>query len=205
MKLLDTIAAISTPYGRGGVALIRISGADAVRIAEDVFESARKIPLSEIEAGKMVYGAIYEPSADKVRSHIDDGMAVRFAAPRSFTGEDTVEISCHGGILVTKRVLGACLAAGARHAEAGEFTRRAFINGKLALSEAESLGRLLDAKTMSQLYVASNGLRGSLTKKTSGFYDTMKAMLASIYARIDFPDEDLADMSEDVPFSSTPE
>ena len=197
MKLLDTIAAISTPYGRGGVALIRISGADAVRIAEDVFESAKKIPLSEIEAGKMVYGAIYEPSADKVRSHIDDGMAVRFAAPRSFTGEDTVEISCHGGILVTKRVLGACLAAGARHAEAGEFTRRAFINGKLALSEAESLGRLLDAKTMSQLYVASNGLRGSLNKKTSGFYDTMKAMLASIYARIDFPDEDLADMSED--------
>ena len=165
MKLLDTIAAISTPYGRGGVALIRISGADAVRIAEDVFEPAKKIPLSEIEAGKMVYGAIYEPSASKERSHIDDGMAVRFAAPRSITGEDTVEISCHGGILVTKRVLGACLAAGARHAEAGEFTRRAFINGKLALSEAESLGRLLDAKTMSQLYVASNGLRGSLTKK----------------------------------------
>lgn len=197
MRLLDTIAAISTPYGRGGVALIRISGANATAVADAVFKPARKLPLSQIDVGNTVYGAIYEPTADGNSTHIDDGMAVRFAAPHSFTGEDTVEISCHGGILVTSRVLGACLSAGARQAEAGEFTRRAFINGKLALSEAESLGRLLDAKTMSQLYVASSGLRGSLTQKTSVFYDSLKSMLASIYARIDFPDEDLADMSEE--------
>lgn len=196
MKIFDTIAAISTPYGKGGVAMIRISGADAFSVADSVFKPARGVPLSEIAVAQTVYGAIYEPSADAKSTHIDDGMAVRFASPHSFTGEDTVEISCHGGILVTAKVLGACLSAGARQAEAGEFTRRAFINGKMALSEAESLGKLLEAKTASQLYLASNGLRGALTKKTAVFYNELRAMLASIYARIDFPDEDLADMSE---------
>ncbi len=197
MKILDTIAAVSTPYGKGGVALIRISGDNAVSIAERVFHPVCKKTLSEIEIGKMVYGGIFESAADGTFSRIDDGMAVRFAAPHSFTGEDTVEISCHGGILVTARVLGAVLAAGARQAEAGEFTRRAFINGKMKLTEAEALGKLLEAKTTSQLYVAGSGLRGALSERTEGFYDALRAMLASVYARIDFPDEDLADMSED--------
>ena len=197
MKILDTIAAVSTPYGKGGVALIRISGADAARVADAVFAPTRKTELSKSDVGKMVYGNIFETSANGEKTHIDDGMAVRFAAPHSFTGEDTVEITCHGGILVTARVLSAVLASGARHAEAGEFTRRAFINGKLKLPEAEALGKLLDAKTMSQLYIAGNGLRGALTEKTEKLYDSLRAMLASVYARIDFPDEDLADMNEE--------
>ena len=197
MKLLDTIAAVSTPYGKGGVALIRISGADAARVADAVFFPACKCPVSLLEPCRMAYGAIYEAAADGSLTHVDDGMVVRFAAPHSFTGEDTVEISCHGGILVTARVLGAVLSAGARQAEAGEFTRRAFINGKMKLTEAESLGKLLEAKTMSQLYIAGNGLRGALSERTEGFYNSLRAMLASVYARIDFPDEDLADMSEE--------
>ena len=196
MKILDTIAAVSTPYGKGGVALIRISGPDAVAVAERVFEPKRAVALSSVEAGKMVYGSIFETSADGARYRLDDGMAVRFAAPYSFTGENTVEISCHGGILVTSKVLSAVLAAGARHAEAGEFTRRAFVSGKIKLPEAEALGKLLEAQTESQLYVAGNGLRGALTEKTAELYDSLRSMLASVYARIDFPDEDLADMSE---------
>ena len=197
MKILDTIAAVSTPYGKGGVALIRISGEGAFGVADAVFEPANRLPISKTEVGRTVYGAIYERSVGGERIRIDDGMAVRFRAPRSFTGEDTVEISCHGGILVTEKVLSACLAAGARQAEAGEFTRRAFINGKMKLNEAEALGKLLEAKTDSQLYLAGSGLRGALTEKTEGFYDSLVAMLSSVYARIDFPDEDLADMSED--------
>lgn len=195
MKILDTIAAISTPHGKGGVALIRISGPEALAIAEAVFEPASGKRLTEIAPNLTVYGRIYDLSPDGTRELLDDGMAVFFKAPRSFTGEDTVEISCHGGALVTQYVLRAVLGAGARAAEAGEFTRRAFLAGKLDLTEAEALGKLLEAKNLNQLRLAGSGMRGTLTKKTAPLYDTLRAMLGSIYARIDFPDEDLADMT----------
>jgi tRNA modification GTPase len=194
MKLLDTIAAVSTPYGKGGVAMIRISGADAFLVADKIFRSANGKKLSETEHGKMIYGEIFMPNES---ISVDDGMAVRFCAPRSFTGEDTVEITCHGGILVTRKVLSAALTAGARHAEAGEFTRRAYISGKMKLTQAEALGDLLEADSESRLLLARNGMRGNLAKEADKIYASLRSVMASMYAAIDFPDEDLAQMSRE--------
>ena len=194
MRINDTIAAVSTPRGKGGIAVIRISGADAIGLADRAFKPARNVSLAETASGRAVYGRIFSPDEKKP---IDDGIAVVFRAPSSFTGEDTVEISCHGGLLVTEAVLSAVLTAGARHAEAGEFTRRAFVNGKMGLSEAEALSNLLEAKNAAQLRLARSGLDGRLEKKCRALYDGLKMLLASLYARIDYPDEDLADMSAD--------
>lgn len=192
MRISDTIAAVSTPYGKGGVALIRISGADALDIGDRIFFSQSGEALSQKKIGRMYYGEVRiggEP--------IDDVMAVYFKAPHSFTGEDTVEITCHGGILVTQKVLMSALMAGARAAEAGEFTRRAYINGKMRLSEAEALGNLLEAKSDSQLALARNGMKGGLADRTEKIYLALRETLTSVYAAIDFPDEDLAEMSRE--------
>ena len=196
MNINDTIAAISTPHGKGGVAVIRISGSDAIHVAERVFRPKNGKTLRELPPNLTIYGDIYMPSAGDTPSlNIDDGMAVCFHAPRSFTGEDTVELSCHGGILITGQVLSACLAAGARQAEAGEFTRRAFINGKLTLSEAEALGALLEAQTQGQLLLSRNGMSGILSGELRTLYDSLCEIVTSVYAKIDFPDEDLAELS----------
>ncbi|MBO5938928.1 MAG: tRNA uridine-5-carboxymethylaminomethyl(34) synthesis GTPase MnmE [Clostridia bacterium] len=193
MKILDTIAAVSTPAGKGGVAMIRISGDDALRIGETIFTPASKQPLSALPCGRLSYGEIHRPDG----YDLDDGMAVYFKAPHSFTGEDTVEITCHGGILVTRAVLEAALLAGARHAEAGEFTRRAYVSGKMKLSEAEALGNLLEAQTNAQMRLARGGVRGYLSKKTEELYLELRAVMTSVFAAIDFPEEDLAEMSRD--------
>ena len=194
MKLLDTIAAVSTPYGKGGVAMIRISGDEAFPVADKVFKCANGLALSDVPHGKMVYGEIF--IAGEAVS-VDDGMAVRFCAPHSFTGEDTVEITCHGGILVTRKVLAAVLAAGARHAEAGEFTRRAYISGKMKLTQAEALGDLLEADSETRLTLARNGMRGNLARAAGDIYVSLRDVMTSMYAAIDFPDEDLAQMSRE--------
>ena len=195
MNVFDTIAAVSTPYGKGGVAMIRISGAEALSISDVIFKSASGKKLSELPVGKACYGEIL--SSLEGGKSIDDGIAVYFRAPHSFTGEDTVEISCHGGILLTQKVLSCALEAGARMAEAGEFTRRAYVLGKIRLNEAESLGNLLEAKNEGQLSLARNGMRGRLTAKMDEIYCLLRAVLTGIYANIDFPDEDLADMSRE--------
>lgn len=196
MNINDTIAAISTPHGKGGVAVIRISGADAMAVAERVFLPKSGKMLRELAPNMTVYGDIMMPAAGSVPATvIDDGMAVCFHAPRSFTGEDTVEISCHGGILITGQVLGAVLGAGARQAEAGEFTRRAFVNGKLTLSEAEALGALLEAQTQGQLLISRGGMSGILSGELKVLYDRLCGIVTSVYAKIDFPDEDLAELS----------
>lgn len=196
MKIFDTIAAISTPRGKGGVAMIRISGGAAIEYASKVFFPKNGKVLPDIESSKALYGNICEKNADGSMSLLDDGIAVIYRAPHSFTGENTVEICCHGGILVTERVLSACLASGCRQAEAGEFTRRAFISGRMSLSQAEDLGALLEAKTDSQLLLSRSGLEGHLTSEIRTCYDSLKEILASVYAKIDFPDEDLASVGE---------
>lgn len=193
MNLLDTIAAVSTPQGKGGVAMIRISGRDAVSIAEKIFRRKKGGELSVLGHGRMTYGEITMPDGESV----DDGMAVVFYAPNSFTGEDTVELYCHGGVLITRRVLSAALLAGARAAEAGEFTRRAFISGKMSLSEAEALGELLDAKNEGQVRLARNGMRGHLTQRTREIYEKLLSVMTGIYAALDFPDEDLNEYSRE--------
>lgn len=197
MNLFDTIAAISTPIGKGGVAMIRISGSDACEIGERVFFPKSKKRLSEIPHGMTVYGEIRMTDTEGNSKIIDDGMATYFRGPRSFTGEDTVEICCHGGVLITRKVLSAVLLAGARAAEAGEFTRRAYISGKMKLSEAEALGNLLEAKSDSQLLLARSGLSGKLSERTEEIYLSMRDVLTGIYAAIDFPDEDLSEMSRE--------
>ena len=194
MDLLDTIAAVSTPYGKGGVALIRISGADAISVADKIFKARSGRKLAESEHGKMTYGEIFMPGES---DSVDDVMAVAFRSPRSFTGEDTVEISCHGGILVTRKVLSAVLLAGARAAEAGEFTRRAYISGKLKLNEAEALGDLLEARSESQLILARGGMKGRLSDRMGELYSGLRKVLTGVYAVIDFPDEDLSEMSRE--------
>ena len=197
MFIGDTIAAISTARGKGGVALLRISGPDAVSICEKMFLPKSGKKLSEYAPRTAVFGSICAPDDRGEWGEIDNGLATVFRAPASFTGEDTVEICCHGGVLLTQTVLTACLAAGARAAEAGEFTRRAFLNGKMGLSAAEALGDLLEAQTREQLTLAHAGTDGRVERKCREIYDALCAVLSSVYAKIDYPDEDLAEMSRE--------
>jgi len=196
MMLFDTIAAISTPLGKGGVAVIRVSGENAIKISSEVFEPLSKkfSSLADVESRYMCRGRIWRSFEGRERISIDDGMAVVFRAPASFTGEDVVEISCHGGILVTQGVLSALVEAGARVAEAGEFTRRAFVNGKMKLTEAEALGLLLEAETENQLLISRGGMRGILSDATEKLYLRLVDVMGSIWAKIDFPDEDLGEL-----------
>ena len=197
MNLNDTIAAISTPPGKGGVALIRISGDEALVVADKMFRPKSGKKLAEIKSRTAVYGDImaYEPDGELVR--IDDGIATVFRAPASYTGEDTVEICCHGGVLITREVLSAVLAAGARMAEPGEYTRRAHISGRLGLSEAEALATLLDAKTHEQLKLSRSGMDGALSRKTDELYLELRRLVSDVYARVDFPEEDLAGLTRE--------
>ena len=193
----ETIVAVSTPRGKGGVALLRISGDTAIEVASRVFRPKNKKTLAECEARRAIYGEILAPEGQGTWQAVDDGIATVFHAPASFTGEDTVELCCHGGMLLTETVLTACLAAGAKPASAGEFTRRAVMNGKMGLSSAEALGNILEASTREQLTLAHNGMGGRIEQKTEDIYDSIRNVLASIYVKIDYPDEDLADMSRE--------
>lgn len=190
MNFYDTIAALSSPMGKGGVAVIRISGAEAFEIAEHVFKSASDKKIADLKPNMMTYGNII--SENKI---IDDGLLVKFCSPRSFTGEDTVEINCHGGIYITQKVLSSVFAAGARPAEAGEFTRRAFVNGKMALSQAEALGTLLEAKNDEQVLLARSAMGGKIKSACDALYGRLVALVAQVYAKVDYPEEDLADMT----------
>lgn len=189
---LDTVAAVSTPFGKGGVALLRLSGADAIEIADRAFAAVSGKRLADTPARLAVYGNIILDG-----DVIDDGIAVIYRAPASFTGEDTVEISCHGGVLVTSRVLEALISAGARQAAAGEFTRRAFINGKMSLTKAEALGNLLEARSEEQLKLSRGGYADKLSHSAEEIYDGICAILANLEAGMDFPEEDLTEMSRE--------
>lgn len=187
-----TIAAISTPFGRGGIAVIRISGDNAVSVAEKIFKPKNKSNLCSAVAGKFIRGDIIHEN-----DIIDDGMAVVFHAPHSYTGEDTVELHCHGGIVLAQTVLEAAFDSGAEAAEAGEFTKRAFINGKLGLSQAEAIIELIDAENREKLKLSAAQARGVLSRKTEEIYNSVKNLVSSTYVYIDFPDEDLADVTPD--------
>ncbi len=188
----SVIAAVSTPPGKGGVAIIRISGDGALDIADKIFVPRTKKTIREAGPRVQVYGDIlYRGEV------IDDGLATRFDAPFSYTGEETVEISCHGGILITEKVLESALVEGALLAGAGEFTRRAFINGKLTITEAEAIGNLLEAESVEQIRLASKKSLGKLSEKIEDIRKSLIELMSSIYARIDYPDEDLGDFSDE--------
>lgn len=190
MKTDKTVAALSSAKGRGAIAIVRVSGENALKIASAVFKPKAKRPLYSFDAGKTVYGVIMQDG-----DVIDDGIAVIYKAPHSYTGEDMAEIMCHGGVLVTRLVLQALFEAGAYPAEAGEFTKRAFVNGKLSLSGAEAVMDVIDAQSRAGLKLASVNGRQKLSGEIGELYDEMKSLVAGIYAYIDYPDEDLSDVS----------
>lgn len=189
---MGTIAAIGTPYGKGGVAMIRISGSDAFSVAEKIFE-----PASPSRFEKKLHGTVYYGSFKDEKGIFDDGICILFRSPSSFTGEDVAELYCHGGILVTQKLLSAALKNGARMATAGEFTRRAFINGKISLTQAEAIGGIIDSKSEKHLEVSARQANGSLSRALMSIYDELRLLAASVYAYIDYPDEDMTDVSVD--------
>ena len=190
-QIFDTIAAVSTPRGKGGIAVLRVSGGDVRAILNKVFRPFKG--NGEYRPRYATYGEII--AADG--SVMDEGLVTYFQAPGSFTGEDVAEISCHGGALLTEQVLCRVLEAGARPAQAGEFTRRAVMNGKMKLSSAEALGALLEAKTTGQLHLARGGMAGKLSAALERAFSRLSLLLADVYAKIDFPDEDLNSMSRE--------
>lgn len=179
----ETIAAIATPPGEGGVAIIRISGKEALDVASRVFSG----PVKTYQTHTAHYGKILNDKKEKV----DDVLLFVMLGKRSFTGEDTVEIHCHGGGLITKRVLEVVLGAGARAARPGEFSFKAFMNGKIDLAQAEAIQALIGAKNEQALDAAESQLSGSLSKKILSFQKDLTDTAAILEAWVDFPEEGL--------------
>lgn len=189
----DTIAALSTPLAPGGIGVIRISGDRAIEIADKVIKTTSGKKLTEFKGYTAAHGKAYDK--DEL---LDECVALVFRQPKSYTGEDTVEISCHGGVLVTSRVLRAVLSAGARPAEGGEFTKRAFLNGKMDLSEAEAVMGLISARGEGGMKAALTALDGALSKKINTFCDTLISAAANMAAWVDYPDDEIPELDFDV-------
>jgi tRNA modification GTPase len=181
----DTIAAISTPIGEGGIAIIRVSGPRAFDIADRIFRSRRGRP-SEFPTHTLHFGTIGNNS-----DIVDQVMLAVMRAPRTYTKEDTVEINCHGGVLTARKILALCLQSGARLAEPGEFTKQAFINGRLDLTQAEAVMDLIRARSDRAHTAAIHELEGHLSVKINAVRDKLLTILAHIEAHIDFPDDDI--------------
>lgn len=181
----DTIAAISTPLGEGGIGIVRISGAAAEGIARKIF--SRK-PSGGLQSHRFYYGELIDPVSGDI---VDEIMLVLMQAPRSYTCEDVLEIHCHGGYLIVQRVLQLALRAGARLAEPGEFTKRAFLNGRIDLLQAEAVIELIRGKTEAALALAQHQREGILSKRIAAVKDGIITSLAFIEAYLDFPEEDI--------------
>ncbi|MGN1161664.1 MAG: tRNA modification GTPase [Candidatus Fimenecus sp.] len=187
---MSTVAAISTGRAPGGIGIVRISGENAIAVADSVFSSFNGKKLCEIPG----YSALYGKASDK-NGHIDNVVALVFKAPKSYTGEDVVEISCHGGLFVTDRVLNAVLEAGAVPAEAGEFTKRAFLNGKMDLTSAESVMSIISAQGEQAEKIALGVLEGKLFKEIKKITDKLLYDMALLSAWVDYPYEEIEDLS----------
>lgn len=189
---MSTIAAISTGQAAGGIGVVRISGENALSVADRIFKTVSGIKLEKLSGYKAAFGKVFFEE-----KCVDEAIALVFKAPKSYTGEDVVEISCHGGLLVTKQVLRAALANGAIPAEAGEFTKRAFLNGKMDLTRAESVMSIISAKSEQAKSAALNTLDGALYKKISEISLSLKKIAAQMAAWVDYPDEEIDDLSDD--------
>ncbi len=189
MFLTDTIAAIATPLGEGGLAVVRLSGPAALTIADMSFVPVGKSSLkpSAAPTHTIQYGRI-----ERAGTVVDEVLAAVMRAPRTFTREDVVEITCHGGLLPAKLILDLLLEHGARLAEPGEFTKRAFLNGRIDLAQAEAVADLIHARTELALSAANEQLAGKLSQRINQLRDDLVKTLAHIEAHIDFPDEDIA-------------
>ncbi len=184
--LFDTIAAISTPRGEGGIGIIRISGDKSFEILNKIFKT--KNPNKDLGFYKFNYGFI-----DENNKIIDEVMAVRMKAPKTYTCEDVVEINCHGGHLVSEKVLELVLKNGARHAQAGEFTKRAFMNGRIDLSQAEAVMDLIQGKTEKSISLSMDQLRGDLKEKIKEFKKALLDVTAHVNVVLDYPEEGIDD------------
>ena len=186
---MSTICAISTPLAVGGISVIRISGEKAIEIATKVFSTVSNTCVEKMAGYTCCYGKIVFD-----RKEIDEGILTVFRAPKSFTGEDVCEISCHGGICVTKQVLRAVVESGAIPAQAGEFTKRAFLNGKLSLTQAEAVMDVITAQGDQALRVAVSSHEGALYSRIRKITSRLVSILGELAAWVDYPEEDLPDI-----------
>lgn len=185
-----TIAAIATPPGEGGIGVIRISGPDAADIARQIFRrpGGKRVDLGAVESHRLLYGTIDDPVTGE---RIDDVLLAWMRGPHTYTREDVVEISCHGGPVPLRETLRVALAAGARPAERGEFTLRAFLNGRLDLAQAEAVLNVIGARTAESLHLATNDLAGDLSRRLEPANSALVCLLAYLDASADFPDDEI--------------
>lgn len=188
---MSTVCAIATPASVGGISVVRISGEKATEIAERVFKPLNK-SVSEMCGYTAAYGKIYDGE-----ERLDDGVLLVFRAPHSYTGEDVCEISCHGGIYVTRRVLRACVNAGAKPAEAGEFTKRALLNGKMSLTQAEAVADIISAQGEQSLNCSNLIREGKLYREAELIADRLTDISARISAWIDYPDDETPEVTSE--------
>jgi len=190
----DTIAAISTPIGESGIGIVRISGSKALEIAQKVFrdKNLNRTKIKSFFSHTVHYGFVIDPESGE---KIDEVILVLMKKPQTYTREDTVEFNCHGGILSLRKVLETVINCGARMAESGEFTKRAFLNGRIDLSQAEAVIDLIQAKTESSLSSSLAQLGGSLKKKIADLRNRLIRISAEIEAPIDFPDQDIKEIN----------
>ncbi len=190
---MSTIAAISTPNAMGGIAVIRISGEDALNVAERIFSPFGNKKVADMDGYTCAYGVAHDGE-----ERLDDCILTVFRAPHSYTGEDIAELSCHGGLYVTKKVLRAALKNGAVNAEAGEFTKRAYLNGKLDLTQAEAVMDIISAKGERELKMAESLREGSAFKKARKCSDKLMKILGDLAAWADYPEEDIPEVRPEV-------
>ena len=183
----DTIAAISTPPGPGAIGILRLSGPRAIEVAQASFRPLNKVPLSQHRPHELVYGDLL----DRDGQPIDRVLCTFSRGPVSYTGEDTAEFQCHGSPMVLSLGLEALFSRGARQARAGEFTRRAFLTGKLDLAQAEAVGDLLEARSREGARHAAGQLTGALSRRIGGVYSALVDVMAHFHAVLDYPDEDI--------------
>jgi tRNA modification GTPase len=183
----DTIAAISTPLGEGGIGIVRVSGPQAISIAEKIFQPYKQRDLKK-DNFRLIYGYVHDPEDKEI---IDEVLLGVMRAPHTYTREDVVEINCHGGILPLRKTLELVLSLGARLAEPGEFTKRAFLNGRLDMAQAEAIIDIIRATTDDALRLAVGQLKGGLSKKINAIQQELLQITALIEASIDFPEDDV--------------
>lgn len=188
----DTITAIATAPGEAGISIIRISGPESINVLDRIFKSKKGISIKEYEQRKIVYGHIVDNERSKV---LDEVLVVYMKAPYTYTKEDIVEINCHGGIVPTRNILELVLRNGVRIAEPGEFTKRAFLNGRIDLAQAEAVMDLISAKTDKGFDVALSQLEGSISRNVKKLRDSILETLAHLHVSIDYTEEDIQEIT----------
>jgi len=197
---MDTIAAVATPMGEGGIAVIRVSGHDSIAVVDKIFRGKQK--LSTVDTHTIHYGFLHDPATGE---RVEEVLVSVMRAPRTFTREDVVEVNCHGGIISVQRVLELILANGARLAEPGEFTKRAFLNGRIDLSQAEAVIDLIRAKTDRAMKVALAQVEGRLSRQIRGLRQNLIEAMAHIEVTLDYPEHDVESVTQQLLLSKCEE